>query len=135
MKFYLKLSITFLLTGILLSGLSAQEAATSPFSVLKFGAIANGTTDNTVAFQKAIDAASVSGGMVSVPAGKFLIKGGLLLHGVSLKGENISPRSWEPLNGTIILATGGRDNEKAQALFEMRNSSAISGITVYYFCD
>jgi len=54
------------------------------------------------------------------------------LHGVSLKGENIAPRSWEPLNGTIILATGGRDNEKAQALFEMRNSSAISGITVYY---
>jgi len=122
----------FILTNCLLSELFAQDRAANSFSVLNFGAIADETTDNTAAFQKAIDAASVDGGMVSVPAGNFLIKGSLLLHGVSLKGENIAPRSWEPLNGTIILATGGRDNEKAPALFEMRNSSAISGITVYY---
>jgi len=54
------------------------------------------------------------------------------LLGVSIKGENLAPRSWEPFNGTIIMATGGRDNEKAPALFEMRNSSSVSGITVYY---
>jgi len=122
----------FILAKFFSPVLLAQDTSNSQFSVLSFGAIADETTDNTAAFQKAIDAASVSGGMVLVPAGKFLIKGSLLLHGVSLKGENIAPRSWEPLNGTILLATGGRDNEKAPALFEMRNSSAISGITVFY---
>jgi len=122
----------FILAKFFSPVLLAQDTSNSQFSVLSFGAIADGTTDNTAAFQKAIDAASVSGGMVSVPAGKFLIKGSLLLHGVSLIGENIAPRSWEPLNGTILLATGGRDNEKAPALFEMRNSSAVSGITVFY---
>jgi hypothetical protein len=108
------------------------NAQSSNFSVLDYGVTADGETDNTAAFQRAIDAASVSGGTVFVPAGKYLIKGSLLLQGVALKGENIAPRSWEPLNGTILLATGGRDNENALALFEMRNSSAISGLTVFY---
>lgn len=108
------------------------NAQSSNFSVWDYGAKADSITDNTAAFQRAIDAASVSGGTVFVPAGKYLIKGSLLLQGVALKGENIAPRSWEPLNGTIILATSGRDNEKASALFEMRNSSAVSGITVFY---
>jgi hypothetical protein len=132
MKICLKLLISFLAACALLSSIPAQSVTESPFSVLNFGAVADGTSDNTAAFQKAIDAASVSGGIVTVPAGKFLIKGSLLLHGVSLKGENIAPRSWEPLNGTIILTTGGRDNEKGPSLFEMRNSSSVSGITVYY---
>jgi hypothetical protein len=101
-------------------------------SVLDYGAVADSVTDNTRAFQKAIDAASAIGGTVFAPAGKYLIKGSLHLEGVSLQGENLAPRSWEPLNGTIILATGGRDHENTSALFEMRNSSAISGITVYY---
>ena len=112
--------------------LSVRAVQVNQFSVTSFGARADGIADNTFAFRQAIKAASASGGTVFVPAGKYLIKGSLHLEGVSLQGENLAPRSWEPLNGTIILATGGRDNERAGALFEMRNSSAISGITVYY---
>jgi len=132
MKICLKLLTSFLAACALLSAIPAQSVTDSPFSVLNFGAVADGTSDNTTAFQKAFNAASVSGGTVFVPAGKYLIKGSIKLYGVSLKGENLAPRSWEPLNGSIILATGGRDNEKAPALFEMSNSSAVSGITVYY---
>jgi hypothetical protein len=102
------------------------------FSVKEFGAIADGITDNTASFQKAIDAAAKKGGTVFVPAGKYLIKGSVYLEGVAIAGENQAPRSWEPLSGSIILATGGRDNEQARALFEMRNSSSVSGITVFY---
>ncbi len=105
---------------------------TTLITVLEFGAKADGVTDNTFAFQKAIDAATVKGGTVFVPAGKYLIKGSLYLEGVALKGENQAPRSWEPFNGTIIQATGGRDNENAKALFEMRSSSSVSGISVFY---
>jgi hypothetical protein len=132
MKKYNKLIITFLLAGLLSLNLFAKDGFTFPFSVLNFGAVADCTTDNTAAFQRAINTASASGGMVWVLAGKYLIKGSLYLKGVSLKGENIAPRSWDPLNGTIILSTGGSHNEKAPALFELRNSSAISGFTVIY---
>jgi len=109
-----------------------QTAICSGFSVMNFGAIADGVTDNTAAFQKAINEASASGATVFVPAGKYRIAGSLQMCGVSLKGENQAPRSWEPLNGSIIMATGGKNNEKARALFEMRNSASVSGITVYY---
>ncbi|NJK85934.1 MAG: hypothetical protein HC906_08160 [Bacteroidales bacterium] len=101
-------------------------------NVLHFGAKADSITDNTVSFQKAIDEAAITGGTVFVPAGKYLIKGSLHMEGVSLTGENKSPKSWTPFNGTILLATGGKGKETDQALFEMRNSSAVSGITVYY---
>ena len=101
-------------------------------SVISFGAVPDGKTENTSFFQKAIDSASVTGGSVFIPAGKYMISGSLYMKGVSVHGENIAPRSWEPLNGTVILATGGRDNENAPALFEMRNSSAVSGLTVFY---
>ena len=126
------LFILFLNCECFFTGLFAQESISSRFSVVNYGAVADGTTDNTEAFRNAIQAASSSGGTVLVPAGQYLVKGSLKLYGVSLKGENLAPRSWEPLNGSIILTTGGRDNEKAPALFEMRNSSAVSGITVYY---
>jgi len=130
----LKISLVsaFLLLKCFSPGLLAQKTDNCQFSVMNFGAVADGITDNTASFNKAIKEASVRGGTVFVPAGKYLIKGSLYLKGVSVKGENIAPRSWEPLNGTIILATGGRDNENSPALFEMRNSSAVSGITVYY---
>ena len=36
------------------------------------------------------------------------------------------------MNGSIILATGGRDNEEGPALFELGHSSAVRGLTVFY---
>jgi hypothetical protein len=68
--------------------------------------------DNTASFQKVIDAASDSGRIVTVHDGKFLIKGSLLLNGISLKGESILYQFERHLNGIIILAKGVRDNEK-----------------------
>lgn len=126
-SFFLLISLVTAMVNPLSTGLNGPGT-----SVFDYGAVSDSITDNTQAFQRAIDAASVKGGTVFVPAGKYLIKGSLHLEGVSLQGENLAPRSWEPLKGTIILATGGRDNESTSALFEMRNSSAISGITVYY---
>jgi hypothetical protein len=123
-------SLTFLLFCILFP--VRVEGKEIRINVIRFGAVGDGQTDNTKAFQKAIDSASIAGGIVFIPAGRYLVSGSLLIGGASIEGENISPRSWEPLNGTIILAKGGRDNENAPALFEMRNSSAVTGITVFY---
>ena len=42
------------------------------YNILDYGAVADGITNNAAAIQKAIDAASVNGGQILVPAGTFL---------------------------------------------------------------
>lgn len=103
------------------------------YSVLDFGAIGDGKTDNTGALQKAIDKAAEKGGTVSIPPGKYLVSGSLKVGvGVAVVGSQEAPVSIEPLIGTVIMATGGRDNENAPALFEMGQSSTVKGLTVWY---
>jgi len=103
------------------------------FNIAEFVAIADGVTDCTAAIQKAIDEASVKGGIVLVPVGRWLCKGHLELKmGVHLAGVNQAPQSWEPCTGSILLPTEGRDNEGGPAFIEMRSSTSIKGITFYY---
>jgi len=134
------------MTGVLLAGVLAATmaaggvavevpvGAAGVFPVTDFGAKADGKTDNTAAFQAAIDRAAVEGGVVWVPPGKWLVAGSLQVKaGVALSGANQAPASIEPLTGTVILATGGRDNEQAPALFEITgNASTVRGLTVFY---
>jgi hypothetical protein len=70
---------------------------------------------------------------VHLPPARYLVKGSLRIPpGVTLHGMMESPVWSDPLKGSIILATGGRDNEDAPALFEMGHSSAVRGLTVFY---
>lgn len=103
------------------------------FSVKDFGAHADGQNDDTAAIQQCIDAAAEKGGQVYLPPGKYLVKGSLNVKtGVAVKGAHEAPLAIEPLIGSIIMATGGRDNEKAPALFEMGHSSTVKGLTIWY---
>ena len=103
------------------------------FNITRFGAVGDGATDNTGAIQKAISAASAKGGVVFVPAGRWLCKGHIVLEmGVHLVGINQAPQSWEPQSGSILMPVEGRDNEEGPAFVEMRSSTSISGITIYY---
>ena len=103
------------------------------FDIREFGAIGGGNVDCTSAIQKAIDAASAKGGVVLIPAGKFLVQGHLLVRpGVHVAGINQAPQSWEPATGSILLATEGRDHEEGSALFEMRSSTSVRGVTIFY---
>jgi len=54
--------------------LVSQLRAAGPevFTITNYGACGNGETVNTVAIQKAIDAAAANGGVVQVPPGMFL---------------------------------------------------------------
>ncbi len=57
-------------------------------SVLDFGALGDGTTDDAGAFQAAIDALPSGGGAVLVPAGAYLLRSGILLRdGAVLRGS------------------------------------------------
>lgn len=102
-------------------------------SVKAAGAMADGVTDDTAAIQKALDDAGKTGGRAWLPPARYVVKGSLHIPpGVTLQGVTESPAWNEPLNGSILLATGGRDNEDGPALFEMGHSSAVRGLTVFY---
>ncbi|MBI3852865.1 MAG: hypothetical protein HY298_21630 [Verrucomicrobia bacterium] len=103
------------------------------FSAKSAGATGDGVTDDTAAIQKALDDAGKTGGRTWLPPARYLVKGSLRIPpGVTLQGDMESPVWTEPLNGSIILATGGRDNEDGPALFELGHSSAARGLTVFY---
>lgn len=102
-------------------------------NVLTAGAKGDGTTDDTAVIQKVLDEASQNSGRVYLPPGRYLIKTNLKIPpGVTLQGAMESPAWVDPLKGSVILATGGRNQENAPALFEMGSSSAVRGITVWY---
>lgn len=109
------------------------QTAQSIFSVQEFGAVGDGKTDDAAAIQSAIDAAAQKGGKVVIPAGKYLVSGSLdIKTGVALTGVSEAPMAITPLLGTVILATGGRGDENKPALFEMKQSSTVQGLTVWY---
>ena len=128
--------------GLLIVALALTNCGAAPlagakadgfFNIREYGAVDAGAADNTAAIQKAIDEASVKGGVVLVPAGRFLVKGSLILKpGVHLSGVNQAPQSWEPATGSMLLSTAGRDDENAPAFIEMRSSTSVRGVTIYY---
>lgn len=119
-----------------LSGTTAALAAepqAAPVDLAGVGIRADGVTDDTVALQKALDAAAATGATVQLPAAKYLVGGSLTIpRGVSLEGVHDSPRWPSPLAGTVLLATGGRDKEDGPAFFELGSGSMVRGLTVYY---
>ena len=87
------------LLAVLMSFLAAScLAAPDSYSVMDFGAKGDGKSDDTAAFQKALDAAaSAGGGVVHAPRGNYFFTGHLKVPGaVTLKGiGNPCPRTTE----------------------------------------
>lgn len=74
---------------------SATTSTGDYFSVKFYGAIGNGTTDDTAAIRNAIAAAAVAGGTVYFPAGQYLLKGTgtellLIGHQMRLLGDGVT---------------------------------------------
>jgi hypothetical protein len=106
---------------------------TRRFIATTAGAKGDGATDDTAAIQKILNQAGKKGGSVYLPSGRYLVKGSLRIPaGVTLQGAMESPLWSKPLKGSIVLATGGRSQEDGPALFEMVNSSAVRGLTIWY---
>ena len=129
------LALIFCASGLLTA--SAQKTPSAGddgvFDIRIFGAVGDGSTDNTAAIQSAIDEASKKGGIVMVPPGRWLCRGHLeLKSGVHLKGINETAQSWEPQTGSILEPTEGRGDENAPSFIEMRTSTSIAGVTIYY---
>lgn len=70
---------------VLAMALSSGAAFAADFSVAKYGARGDGTTMNTQAIQKTIDAAAKKGGTVVFPAGTYLTGSIFVKSGVTLR--------------------------------------------------
>ena len=126
-----------LVCGPLMFAAAAQTDYTNSedgvLNIRTFGAVGDGATDNTAAIQRAIDEAARRGGIVFVPPGRWLCRGHLELKmGVHLKGVNETPQSWEPQSGSILEPTEGRGDENSPSFIEMRSSTSVTGLTIYY---
>ncbi len=117
----------------LLLFLHLSYAGISDFDVLEFGAIADGKTDNTHAFQTAMIKASEKGGTVHVPAGQFRFDGVLSIpEGVTLKGIAEGPTTNSLKRGTLLMVYSGRDDEDSSPFITLHHNSTVKGFSIYY---
>lgn len=124
----------------------AVAAASAPdvYSVADFGAVADGKTDSTPAFQKALDtAAKAGGGVVYAPRGNYYFAGHLdVPHGVTLKGiwESVpshvgirDPGGDKPTDdGTTFLVTENEGAEDGPPFITLHDNSTLKGVVIYY---
>jgi len=112
-------------------------------NVRDFGAKGDGVTDDTAAFQEALDAASqAGGGVVFAPTGRYAIRGHLSIPAeVCLQGTWQAPPSHtgirdrngrKPEYGTVLLAYEGAGKEDGDPFISLTNNSALRGVVIYY---
>ena len=88
-------------------------------SVLDFGAVPDGVTDSTAAFQKAVDAVSNGGGKVNVPAGVYVIGEVRMPPAVTLQGVAGFGFRGDP-SGTVLKM---REDDTSLCMFDITGST------------
>lgn len=126
--------------------LAARSIAASPdsYSVADFGAKGDGKTDETAAFQKALDTAGkAGGGVVYAPRGNYFFAGHLNVPAaVTLKGiwESVPAHNGirdaglpKPTDdGTTFLVTESAGKEDGPAFITLNHNSTLKGVVIYY---
>ena len=138
------LRLSFFLVVVLLLSKTILAAEPDNINVRNFGALGDGKTDDTAAFQKALDAAAkVGGGVVYAPLGNYFFAGHLNIpQAVTLAGvwqsvpahNGIRDRGLpKPTDdGTTFLITEGAGNENAPPFITLNTNSTLKGVVLYY---
>ena len=126
------------------AALNEQQQPSYEANVRSLGARGDGASDDTAAFQKALDAVHrAGGGVVYAPAGRYLFRGVLKIpEGVSLRGSFQCVPSHTGIrdpgqvkpgeDGTALLVTAGRGNEDGEPFLTLNTNSSVAGLTFYY---
>jgi hypothetical protein len=129
----------------LLAAAGLWGADTPPsLDVTRFGARGDGQTDDTAAFQAALDAArAAGGGVVFAPRGNYRFAGSLNVPpGVTLRGiwESVPAHNGirdaglpKPTDdGTTFLVTGGAGREDGPAFLTLNHNATLKGVVIYH---
>jgi hypothetical protein len=102
--------------------------------VLDYGAVADGRTDCTEAFQTALDAmGEMGGGVVWVPAGRYMIRGHLTVPPeVTLRGVWETAGREADGGGSFLLAVEGAGSEEGAPFITLRGHATLKGLAVLY---
>lgn len=127
--------------------LQAENATLPPsnganVNVRDFGAIGDGKTDDTGAFQRALDFAATKGQVVFAPPAQYRMDGRLSVpSGVTLRGVWESVPSHNGLrdrglprptdDGTTFLVTGDKGKTEG-AFITLNTNSVLRGVCLYY---
>ncbi len=123
---------------------STQSATADTVNVREFGAVGDGKTDDTAAFQKALDTVGqAGGGTVYAPRGNYLFAGHLNVpDAVTLAGLWQSVPAHNGLrdaglpkptdDGTTFLVTEGHGREEGPAFITLNTNSTLKGVVLYY---
>jgi F5/8 type C domain/Pectate lyase superfamily protein len=117
--------------------LNPNEIVVAVTTPQEYGAVGDGTTDDTAAFQKALDSVFHSGhsggGVVFVPAGTYAFYGNLKIpNGVTLHGDW---KDWTTGAGGAVgttfkvFTTGSADGTP---FINVDDSSALRGVNIWY---
>jgi len=129
---------------LLASPLIAADDAPNTMDVHAFGAKGDATTDDTEAFQHALDAAGAAGGgVVLAPRGVYRFAGHLNIpDGVALKGmwESVPAHNGirdrglpKPTDdGTTFLVTESAGDEQGPAFLTLNTNGTLKGVVLYY---
>ncbi|MBQ4575911.1 MAG: hypothetical protein IJA85_12070 [Clostridia bacterium] len=110
----------------------AKPASDALYLVTDFGAAADGVTDNTEAFQKALNEASKTGGIVYAPAGWYRFDGSIHVPcGVELRGVFEVPCHTMG-GGTVLQPFADRDNEDGAPFITLGEKAGVRGIVIHY---
>ncbi len=103
------------------------------FDVIKYGAVADGITDNTLVFQTALDSAGNNGGgTVYIPAGMYRLNGHLIVPpGVELRGTWDVPHHTRS-KGSILLPFEGKNDANGTPFISLKTGSGVRGFAVWY---
>jgi len=112
--------------------IASVVATESPFS-----APVDGKTDATAAIQSAVDSVAQSGGgVVFLPAGRYLCTGNLTLkEGVTLRGDYKEPDgaiNQFKVAGTILMPTSGRGDVDGLPFIKLQRGSGIRNLSIWY---
>lgn len=103
-------------------------------TVKEFGAKGDGNTDDTAAFQKALDVmGKAGGGTVFAPAAQYAIRGNLHIPvSVTLRGEWMAPKSGKSVDGTVLMAYANRGTINGEPFIALGHSSGVKDLAIWY---
>ncbi|VGO13945.1 hypothetical protein PDESU_02502 [Pontiella desulfatans] len=111
-----------------------QSPSVVGFAVQDFGAKGDGKTDDTVAFQQALDAmAKQGGGAVYAPAGHYAFHGHLTIpRNVTLRGDWADPTLNPEIKGTILNVYTDKGLEEGTAFISMLDGTGVKNLSIWY---